>query len=216
MNLIRQEGKTIEEAIEIALEKLGIKEEEADVKVVDEGSKGILGLIGARNAVVEVKVKVNPVQIGKEFLEKILEKMSCQANVEVDDSKTNQEQIYYNITGPDLGIVIGHRGETLDAIQYLTSLVVNKHSNKYWRILIDAEGYRLRREETLERLARRLAEKAITTGRKVVLEPMPPHERRIIHMALREDKRISTYSEGREPFRRILIERMDKAQDLDN
>src|SRR5690554_964072 len=165
MNLIRQEGKTIEEAIEIALEKLGIKEEEADVKVIDEGSKGLLGLIGARNAVVEVKVKVNPMQTGKEFLENILEKMSCQARVEVDESKTDEEQIYYNINGPDLGIIIGHRGKTLDAIQYLTSLVVNKHSDRYWRILLDAEGYRLRREETLEKLARRLADKAIATGR---------------------------------------------------
>lgn len=210
MNFIRQEGKTVEEAVEIALEKLGLREEEAEIKVIDEGSKGLMGLIGARNAVVEVKVKVNPMQTGKEFLENILEKMSCQARVEVDESKTDEEQIYYNINGPDLGIIIGHRGKTLDAIQYLTSLVVNKHSDRYWRILLDAEGYRLRREETLEKLARRLADKAIATGRKVVLEPMPPHERRIIHMALREDKRISTYSEGKEPFRRVLIERVDR------
>lgn len=216
MNLIRQEGKSVEEAIEIALEKLGLEEEEVDIKVIDEGSKGLLGLIGARNAIVEVKAKVNPVKIGKEFLESILEKMSCQGEVEVVESKTTEEQIYYNINSPDLGILIGHRGETLDAIQYLTSLVVNKYSARYLRILIDGEGYRLRREKTLENLARRLAEKAIATGRKVMLEPMPPHERRIIHMTLRKDKRISTYSEGKEPFRRVLIERVDNLQDLDN
>lgn len=112
MNFIRQEGKTVEEAVEIALEKLGLREEEAEIKVIDEGSKGLMGLIGARNAVVEVKVKVNPMQTGKEFLENILEKMSCQARVEVDESKTDEEQIYYNINGPDLGIIIGHRGKT--------------------------------------------------------------------------------------------------------
>lgn len=216
MSLIRQEGKSVEEAIAMALEKLGLKEDEVDIKVIDEGSKGLLGLIGARDAVVEVRVKVNPAKTGREFLESILPKMACQGKVEVDENKTDDEQIYYNITGPDLGIIIGHRGETLDALQYLTSLVVNKSSNKYLRVLIDAEGYRQRREKTLENLAKRLAEKAISTGRKVMLEPMPPHERRIIHMTLRKDARVSTYSEGKEPYRKVLIERADKVQDLDN
>lgn len=94
--------------------------------------------------------------------------------------------------------------------------MVNKSSDKYLRVLIDAEGYRQRREKTLENLAKRLAEKAISTGRKVMLEPMPPHERRIIHMTLRKDARVSTYSEGKEPYRKVLIERADKVQDLDN
>jgi spoIIIJ-associated protein len=205
MDLIQQEGRTVEEAIIQALEKLQITREEADVEILDEGSKGIFGLIGSKNAVIRLKVKVDPVKIGKEFLEKILDKMPLNASVEVVDARKDEQQVVYNISSPDLGIIIGHRGETLDALQYLTSLAINKVTNSYYRVLLDAEGYRERREHTLERLANKLAKKALTTGRKVMLEPMPPHERRIIHITLRNDDRVNTYSEGKEPFRRVMI-----------
>lgn len=206
MDSIKQEGRTVEEAVALALEKLGITREEAEVEVIDEGSKGIFGLIGGKNAVVRVKVKVDPVKIGKEFLDNLFANMPLdEVTVEVVSEETDDKQVLYNIKSPDLGIVIGHRGETLDALQYLTSLVVNKASEKYYRVLLDAEGYRERRKQTLERLANKLAKKALSTGRKVMLEPMPPHERRIIHMTLRGDDRVTTYSEGKEPYRRIMI-----------
>lgn len=202
---IKQEGKNVEEAISLALEKLKLKREEAEIKVIEEGSKGLLGLIGGKNAVVEVKPKVDPIESGKEFLQSVFKVMPFNATVEVIDEKTNGEQVLYNISSPDLGIIIGHRGETLDALQYLTSLVVNRKTPNYFRVLLDAEGYRERRKKTLERLASKLAKKAINNGRKVMLEPMPPHERRIIHMTLKRDDRVYTYSEGKEPYRRVMI-----------
>ncbi|MFW6305884.1 MAG: RNA-binding cell elongation regulator Jag/EloR [Bacillota bacterium] len=206
MDVIKQEAKNVDDAINLALEKLNISREEAEVTVLNEGSRGLLGLIGAKNAVVEVKPKVNPVKIGLNFLEDVFINMPVEVELEVLEEQTNSDQVVYNIKSKDLGIIIGHRGETLDAIQYLTSLVVNKETNSYFRVLIDAEGYRDRRQQTLERLAKRLAEKALSTGRKVMLEPMPPHERRIIHMTLRKDKRVNTFSDGREPFRKVMIE----------
>lgn len=205
MEVIRQEGKTIDEALNLALDKLKISKDEAEVKVLDKGSKGIFGIIGSKNAVVEVKPKVNPVKVGKKFLDEIFKKMPFEAEISVLEGKTNDEQVLYNISSKDLGIIIGHRGETLDAIQYLTSLIVNKSIESYYRVLIDADGYRDRRKSTLERLANKLASKALSTGRKVMLEPMPPHERRIIHMTLRGDNRVYTYSEGKEPYRRVMI-----------
>lgn len=205
MDVIKQEGKTVKEAVQLALEKLNISRDEADVNILEEGKKGLLGIIGAKNALVEVKVKVNPVKIGYEFLLEIFENMPLEAEIEIIEEETNKEQVLYNIKSKDLGIIIGHRGETLDALQYLTSLVVNKVTDSYYRVLIDAEGYRDRRQKTLERLAKKLARKAVSTGRKVVLEPMPPHERRIIHITLRQDDRVYTYSEGKEPYRKVLI-----------
>ncbi len=205
MDSIREEGKTVEEAISEALKKLNISREEAEIKVIDEGSKGIFGLIGGKNAEVEVKVKPVPVQIGKEFLEGVLDKMPVECELNVIEEETDQEQVAYNVNSPNLGIIIGRRGETLDALQYITSLVVNKTTDSYFRVFIDAEGYRERRKQTLERLARKMAQKTLTTGRKVMLEPMPPHERRIIHIALKGDNRVTTYSEGKEPYRRVLI-----------
>ena len=207
MDLIRQEGKTVEEAIKLALEKLNIKKDKAEIEVIDQGSKALFGLFGGKDAIVEVKVKVNPKEIGLDFLKGIFNNMPMDTELDILEKETNQEQVVYNVKSPDLGIIIGHRGETLDALQYLTSLAVNKKTESYYRVLIDAEGYRDRRKHTLERLAKRLADKALSTGRKVMLEPMPPHERRIIHMTLRPDQRVSTYSDGREPFRKVMIEK---------
>ena len=157
----------------------------------------------------EVTVKEDPVNVGQNFLEKLFSTTPLEVDVEVLEEQTNSDQVVYNLKSSDLGIVIGHRGETLDAIQYLTSLVVNKNVNEYFRVIIDAEGYRKRRKQTLQRLAKKLARKCLKKGRKVVLEPMPPHERRIIHITLKDDSRVKSYSEGKEPFRKVMIEATD-------
>ncbi|MGP3778259.1 RNA-binding cell elongation regulator Jag/EloR [Halanaerobium saccharolyticum] len=211
MKSIKVEAKNVEKAVEKALNKLGITREDAEINVIDEGSKGLLGLIGTKDAVVEVKEVFDPVKKGKEFLESLLEKANINVGIEIMEEKSDAEQVVYNLTGEkELGLVIGHRGETLDAMQYLTSIYINKELEEYFRVLLDAEGYRDRRQQTLERLAERLAAKAERKKRKVVLEPMPPHERRIIHIALKENKNVKSYSEGKEPYRKVMIEPLDK------
>ena len=211
MKSIKVEAKNVEKAVEKALTELGIAREDAEINVLDEGSKGLLGLFGTKDAVVEVKEVFDPVKKGKEFLETLLNKAKIDVGVEILEEKSNEEQVVYNLTGEkELGLVIGHRGETLDAMQYLTSIYINKELEEYFRILLDAEGYRDRRQETLERLAERLAAKAERKKRKVVLEPMPPHERRIIHIKLKENKNVKSYSEGKEPYRKVMIEPLDK------
>jgi spoIIIJ-associated protein len=170
-----------------------------------------LGLIGTKDAVVEVKEIFDPLKKGKEFLESLLDKAGINVGVEILEEKSDDEQVVYNLTGEkELGLVIGHRGETLDAMQYLTSIYINKELEEYFRVLLDAEGYRDRRKETLERLAERLASKAERKKRKVVLEPMPPHERRIIHIKLKENNNVKSYSEGKEPYRKVMIEPLNK------
>ena len=209
MDSIRQEGKTVEDAVTQALNVLNITKDEAEVEVIEEGTSGIFGIFGNKNALVEVTVKEDPVNVGQNFLEKLFSTTPLEVDVEVLEEQTNSDQVVYNLKSSDLGIVIGHRGETLDAIQYLTSLVVNKNVNEYFRVIIDAEGYRKRRKQTLQRLAKKLARKCLKKGRKVVLEPMPPHERRIIHITLKDDSRVKSYSEGKEPFRKVMIEATD-------
>ncbi|MFN2362908.1 MAG: RNA-binding cell elongation regulator Jag/EloR [Halarsenatibacteraceae bacterium] len=210
MKSIKVEAKNVEKAVEKALLKLGLERDEAEIDIIDKGSRGLLGLIGNKDAVVEVKEVFNPVKNGKEFLKTLLEKAEINVGVEILEEKSNDEQVVYNLTGEkELGLVIGHRGETLDAMQYLTSIYINKELEEYFRVLLDAEGYRDRRQETLERLAERLASKAERKKRKVVLEPMPPHERRIIHIKLKENKNVKSYSEGKEPYRKVMIEPLD-------
>ena len=139
----------------------------------------------------------------KEFLEKLMAEMGLEASVKV---AANADSVYVDIDGKDTGTVIGKRGQTLDAVQYLTSLVVNKGEDEYIRVVVDAEGYRAKREATLEKLAYRLAEKAVKTGRSVRLEPMNPYERKVIHTTLQTVPSVTTKSEGNEPYRRVVIE----------
>ena len=204
----KETGNSVEEAIDKALKKLDLSRQEAEINIIDEGSKGFLGLIGGKEAVVEVTKKIIPSEIGKNFLEEIFSSSDLNVEVEYIKSKSDDKQLYFNLTSSELGLVIGHRGETLDALQYLTSLAVNRETDDYFRIMLDAEGYRERRKETLERLANKMKNKALETGRKVMLDPMPPHERRIIHLAIKEDDRVKSYSEGEEPFRKVMIEKV--------
>ena len=141
--------------------------------------------------------------VAKTFLQDVAKEMGLKVNVKVSSNKDN---VYVDIDGEDSGTIIGKRGSTLDALQYLTSLVVNKDQNNYIRVVIDAENYREKREKTLEKLAFRLADKALRSGRSVKLEPMNPYERKVIHTALQQRKGVTTRSEGEEPYRRVIIE----------
>lgn len=138
----------------------------------------------------------------KEFLDKVFKAMEMEVNVDID---IEGNELNIELSGPDMGVLIGKRGQTLDSLQYLTSLVVNKGTSEYIRVKVDAEDYRKRRRDTLENLAKNLAYKVKRTKRPVTLEPMNPYERRVIHSALQNDKYVSTHSEGEEPYRRVVI-----------
>lgn len=153
----------------------------------------------------EYVIEEAAVDAAKEFLQKIFNAMRIEVVMEKFINK-NEGVVTFKLHGSDMGILIGKHGQTLDSLQYLTNLVANKNSAERIRIVIDIEDYRERRVETLNRLAQRLADKVKRTGERVVLEPMNPHERKIIHVALQNDRRITTLSEGEEPYRRVVIE----------
>jgi len=195
-------GRTVDEAVTAALGELGVSRDEVEVEVVDQPTKGLLGILGSKPARVRVSVKDTAARRAREFLNSILETMGLTAEMEITEDNQN---ITVNIEGDKLGILIGRRGETLDALQYLMNLSVNRKQESRRRLVLDIEGYRLRREETLKKLAFKLADKARQRGRSVVLEPMNSLERRIIHTALQGTADITTFSEGEEPYRKIII-----------
>ena len=205
MKSIEITARSVEEAISSALQELQLKEEEAEITVLEEPSKGFLGLLGGKMARVKVTEKDTPLKTSKKFLEDVTAKMGAIVEVAVNQDE-EEHYVKMNLVGKDLGILIGRRGDTLDALQYLANLVANKNNTgERIKIIIDAEDYRKRREETLIKLAGRMADKVKKTGRKVVLEPMNPQERRIIHTALQNEVNIETLSEGEEPFRKVVI-----------
>lgn len=204
MKVIEMTGRTVEEALKNALVELKVTEEKVEIEVLDAGNKGFLSLIGARPAKIRVKVKRDYIYEAKSFIRDVLDFMNIKAEIKINEE---DNVIKISLTGPDMGILIGYRGETLDSLQYLVSLVVNKgHDTEYKRVILDTENYRVKREETLKRLARRIADKVKRTERSVKLEPMNPYERRIIHSALQNDFYVNTYSEGDEPFRRVVVD----------
>ena len=202
MQAIEKTGKTVEDAVEQALAEIGIFREDANIEVIDQPTKGLLGILGGKPARVRVTVKDSPARRAKEFISSILKTMDLEATAGV---KEMDQTITVNLEGENLGILIGRRGETLDALQYLMNLSVNKNREQRKRFVLDIEGYRQRREETLKKLAFKLADKARQRGRSVVLEPMNSLERRIIHTALQGTEDITTFSEGEEPYRKIII-----------
>ncbi len=202
MNVVERTGKTVDEAVEQALQEMQWKQDEVEIEVIEEPTKGLFGLLGARPARVRVKLKETTARRARDIVNKVIQAMNLTADITVTEK---DEKIIININGKDLGILIGRRGETLDALQYLVNLSANKNLEKRKRVLIDIEGYRKRREETLRKLAFKLAEKAKQRGRNIVLEPMNSMERRIIHTALQNRDDIYTFSEGEEPYRKIII-----------
>jgi len=203
MRIVEKTGKTVEEAITAGVMELAVERDRVKVEILEEPTKkGLFGLFGTKLARVKVYYEDNPGELATEFIFSICQAIDIKADIQV--SKTG-EHWHINISGPELGLLIGRRGDTLDALQYLTNLAVAKKLSERVRIVVDVEGYRLRREETLIRLAKRLSDKVKRTGTRIVLEPMNPHERRIIHTSLQDETRISTFSEGDDPNRRVVI-----------
>ncbi len=202
MQEIQVSAKTEEKAIEEAIRRLNVSSaDELNIEVVEKAAKGFLGF-GSKDAVIKASVKFNPEKVAKEFLREMFVAMGIIVNIETE---LKEKQLLINLSGSDMGILIGKRGQTLDSIQYLVNLVVNKGDAPYLSITLDTENYRQRRKETLESLAYNLAKKVKQTGKKVVLEPMNPYERRIIHSSLQNNKYVTTYSEGEEPYRNVVI-----------
>ncbi|MBR3932572.1 MAG: protein jag [Clostridia bacterium] len=199
--IIEKCAKTKEEAIELALSELGVTEADVEIEVIEEGSKGFLG-IGSKDACVKVTYNPGGEKRATDFLNKIFEITKEDVTVE---SKVDGEVLKINLSGPDMGIVIGKRGETLDALQHLTSLVVNRGDDSFLKVSLDAENYREKRNAALESLAQKLANKVMRTGRNQTLEPMNAYERRIIHSALQDHETVTTYSIGQGVNRKVVI-----------
>lgn len=227
MTSVEKTGKTVDEAIEAAIVELGVSREQIEYDVLEEPSKGLFGFLGGKLARVRVavmeaskpaarvaakekppqavpsdKAQADSVAAARAFLQSVFAAMKLDVKIE---KMTSIDQITLNLRGEDLGVLIGKHGQTLDALQYLTNLAVHRDSEERVRIIIDVEDYRKRREETLTRLAHRLADRVRLRGEKVVLEPMSPHERKIIHTTLQDDLKVTTFSEGEEPFRKVII-----------
>ena len=205
-------GKNVEDALTKASVELGVTSDKVEYEVIEKGSAGFIG-IGSKPAKINARVKEEEVIVVSEapadieaiiveFLSKVFAAMNLTVKINVN---ITEESVDVDLVGDDMGVLIGKRGQTLDSLQYLVSLVVNKKSDKYLRVKLDTENYRERRKETLENLAKNIAFKVKRTKRPVSLEPMNPYERRVIHSALQNDKYVTTKSEGEEPFRHVVV-----------
>jgi spoIIIJ-associated protein len=227
MSNVIASGKTVEEAVIKGLSQLGVSQDRVTVNILSQPSKGFLGLIGVREAKVELTllqelipdsvvetvkplsdssnpdvVEGDPYAVAVQFILDVGRSMGLEVQVDIQHSK---EATTLHIFGPDLGLMIGRRGQTLDSLQYLANIVANRVSNSYIRIILDAENFRERRKKTLEELADRLAGRVIRSNKEVVLEPMSPQERKVIHAKLQDHKLVKTYSKGEDPNRRVVI-----------
>lgn len=220
MDQFEFEGKTTEEAIENASRELNIPVEDLNVDILEPGSAGIFGLVGNKKAKIRVQIDPSPVEeseaepapkaepdervvnLAKETLQKILDLIPINANVCVTQVEGNP---VLNIEGDKSGLLIGRKGKTLDAIQYLLNKILNKALDQKTNILVDSENYRQRREESLTQMALKMGEKALRSRRPVTTNPLNPHDRRIVHLTLREDKRLDTKSRGDGLLKKVLI-----------
>ena len=206
MEYIECTGKTVEDAVQEACIKLSSTRENVEYEVIEKESSGFLGLIGGKPAKIKAWTKkvVSLEDVAKDFIKDVCNAMNIA--VVVDINVNNEDKVMeINLSGDDMGVLIGKRGQTIDSLQYLVSLVVNKESEEYYRIKLDTENYRERRKQTLENLAKNIAYKVKRTKRSVSLEPMNPYERRVIHSALQNDKYVTTKSEGEEPYRHVVV-----------
>ena len=204
MEYIEVSAKTIDDALTEASIKLGTTSDKLEYEVIDKGSNGFLG-IGSRDAVIKVKKAEASVEDEiREFLDSVFKAMKLEVTIDIKVDEDNRN-VDVELNGPEMGVLIGKRGQTLDSLQYLTNLAINKQSENYYRVKIDTEDYRKRRRETLENLAKNISFKVKRTKRPVSLEPMNPFERRVIHSALQNDRYVETHSEGEEPYRKVVI-----------
>ncbi len=200
--VLEKSANTVEEAIELALKELDVAEDQVEIEILEEGSKSFLGLGKQKEAKVRIILYDYAIEIARDFLGELFEKMGIDAELEFAEE---DELLKINVVTKSSGMIIGRRGETLDSLQFLTGLVVNRNNTTYRKIIIDTENYRKKREETLEELANRIAAKVEKSGRNKTLEPMNPYERRIIHSTLQKNKNVETFSVGEEPNRKVVI-----------
>ena len=203
MEFIEVSAKTVNDAITEALVKLEVTSDQLEYEVVSEGSTGFLGF-GSKPAVIKARKKFSVEDCVKDFLNRVFEAMDMEVEI---ISKYDEESgmVEVEFKGSEMGVLIGKRGQTLDSLQYLTNLAINKPTDKYVKVKLDTEDYRKRRKDTLENLARNISYKVKRTKRPVALEPMNPFERRVIHSALQNDRFVSTHSEGEEPYRHVVV-----------
>ena len=203
MEFIEVSAKTVDDAITEASIKLGTTSDKIEVEVIEKGSTGFLG-IKSKPAIIKARKKNDTVDNIREFLENVFSAMNMEVTIEI--KKAEDDKVYeVELSGKEMGLLIGKRGQTLDSLQYLTNLAVNKHSDGYIKVKLDTEDYRQRRKYTLENIAKNIAYKVKRTKRPVSLEPMNPFERRVIHSALQGDRYVETHSEGEEPFRHVVV-----------
>ena len=203
MEFIEVTAKTVDDAIAEALVQLGATSDQIEYEVIEKGSSGFLGF-NSKPAKIKARKKFTPEDIIRDFLTKVFEAMHME--VEIIIKQSDEENVFdVELKGDDMGVLIGKRGQTLDSLQYLTNLAINRHVDDYIKVKLDTEDYRNRRKETLENLAKNIAYKVKRTKRAVSLEPMNPFERRVIHSALQNDRYVTTHSEGEEPYRHVVV-----------
>ncbi|PLT29504.1 RNA-binding cell elongation regulator Jag/EloR [Peribacillus deserti] len=202
MKQVTATGHTVDAAVESALAQLSTTRDRVQIEVIEQGKKGFLGIFGNKEAQVIVTLPPDPVEETERYIRNVSREMGVEVTIDVKRSGKN---VTYLLSGDKIALLIGKRGQTLNSLQYLAQLAANSCSRQYLTIILDAEDYRTRRNETLTALAKRMAEKAMRSGREVALEPMPSYERKVIHSALMEFKNIKTYSNGAEPYRHIVI-----------
>lgn len=202
MKKIVVSGKTIEDAVKAGLAQWNVPSERVNVQVLEQPSKGLFGLIGSKDAKVELELIPDALEEAEQFLSDVFRTMHIEASLE---RQTTADGVLLNIQGKELGLLIGRRGQTLDSLQYLVNIVANRYSDSHVRIVLDAEKFRERRKQTLVELSERLAKRVIRSRKEVVLEPMSPQERKVIHSQLQNHPNVKTYSKGEEPNRRVVI-----------
>lgn len=207
-------GKTVEDAVMEATIKLETTSDRMEYEVLEKGSNGFLG-IGSKPARIRARKVMETAERAEKFLMDVLEAMDLKVTVSMEENK-EERTLDIDLAGDDMGVLIGKRGQTLDSLQYLVSLVVNKGEDDYIRVKVDTENYRQRRKDTLENLAKNIASKVRRTGKPVTLEPMNPYERRVIHSALQNDRYVETHSEGEEPFRKVVVSLKEGVQPREN
>ena len=203
MDYVEFSGKSVDEAITEACTTLGIESSKLDYEVIEKGSNGFLG-IGSKPAIIKARKKEVVKDAVEEFLSKMFNAMDLSVDIQIDYDEQNRN-MNIELKGNEMGILIGKRGQTLDSVQYLASLVANRESDEYVRVKVDTENYRKRRKETLENLAKNIAFKVKKTRKPVYLEPMNPYERRVIHSVLQNDRYVETHSEREEPYRKVVV-----------